>query len=153
MIRVPRQDLAILLLNGPNLNLLGSREQDIYGRCSLGSLVSDLEGFANSFGVTLTHMQSNAEHVLIEAIHSTQENGIDFVIINPGAYGHTSIAIRDAFLAIQVPFIEVHISNTSAREEFRHKSYLTDIAKGTISGFGIYSYELALQAAIKISQN
>ena len=153
MIRVPNQDLNILLLNGPNLNLLGTREQDIYGICSWASLVSDLEGIADSYGATLTHLQSNAEHVLIEAIHSTKENGVDFVIINPGAYGHTSIAIRDAFLAIQVPFIEVHISNTIAREAFRHKSYLSDIAKGTISGLGIYSYELALQAAIKISQD
>jgi 3-dehydroquinate dehydratase-2 len=137
----------ILLLNGPNLNLLGTREPGIYGSASLQSIESKLQELARARGHELTAAQSNAEHELIARIHATPREGIAFILINPGAFTHTSIALRDAFLAVAVPFIEVHLSNLFAREEFRHRSYLSDIAVGCIVGLGPIGYELALEAA------
>jgi 3-dehydroquinate dehydratase-2 len=137
----------ILLLNGPNLNLLGLREPEIYGSASLQSIEAKLEGIARARGHSLVAMQSNAEHELIAKIQATQRDGFAFVIINPAAYSHTSIALRDAFLGVAVPFIEVHLSNVFAREAFRRHSYLSDIAVGCIFGLGPIGYELALEAA------
>ena len=138
---------GILLLNGPNLNLLGLREPEIYGSASLQSIELRLGELAVARGHTLSAFQSNAEHELIAKIHATKHEGIAFVIINPGGYSHTSIALRDAFLSVAVPFIEVHLSNVFAREAFRHHSYLSDIAVGCIVGLGPIGYELALEAA------
>jgi 3-dehydroquinate dehydratase-2 len=138
---------GILLLNGPNLNLLGLREPEIYGSASLQSIELKLGELAVARGHTLFAFQSNAEHELIAKIHATKHEGIAFVIINPGGYSHTSIALRDAFLSVAVPFIEVHLSNVFAREAFRHHSYLSDIAVGCIVGLGPIGYELALDAA------
>ena len=138
---------GILLLNGPNLNLLGAREPEIYGSASLESIETKLEGLARARGHSLVAFQSNAEHELIAKIHATKQEGIAFVIINPAGYSHTSIALRDAFLAVAVPFIEVHLSNVFAREIFRQHSYLSDIAVGCIFGLGPIGYELALEAA------
>jgi 3-dehydroquinate dehydratase II len=138
---------GILLLNGPNLNLLGTREPGIYGSADLPSIVSKLEALARGRGHSLVAFQSNAEHELIAKIHSAKRDGIAFVIVNPGAYTHTSIALRDAFLGVAVPFIEVHLSNLFARETFRRHSYLSDIAVGCIVGLGPIGYELALDAA------
>jgi 3-dehydroquinate dehydratase II len=137
----------ILLLNGPNLNLLGLREPQIYGSASLQSIEAKLEGLALAQGHTLSAFQSNAEHELIAKIQAAKHEGIAFVIVNPAGYSHTSIALRDAFLAVSVPFIEVHLSNVFAREAFRHHSYLSDIAVGCIVGLGPIGYELALEAA------
>jgi 3-dehydroquinate dehydratase-2 len=137
----------ILLLNGPNLNLLGSREPGIYGSATLSSIEEKLKKTASSRGHELIAVQSNAEHELIDKIQGVKAAGIDFVIINPGAYGHTSIALRDAFLGVAMPFIEVHLTNVHAREEFRHHSYLSGIAVGSIVGLGAQGYELALEAA------
>jgi 3-dehydroquinate dehydratase II len=138
---------GILLLNGPNLNLLGLREPKIYGSADLRSIETKLEALARTRGHSLAAFQSNAEHELIAKIHSARADGIAFVIINPGAYTHTSIALRDAFLGVAVPFIEVHLSNVFAREIFRQHSYLSDIAVGGIFGLGPIGYELALEAA------
>jgi 3-dehydroquinate dehydratase-2 len=138
----------ILLLNGPNLNLLGTREPSVYGSASLQDIETRLAALAKSRGHELLAVQSNAEHELIARIQATKREGIDFVIINPGAFTHTSIALRDAFLAVAVPFIEVHLSNVFARESFRHHSYLSDLAVGCLFGLGPIGYELALQAAI-----
>jgi 3-dehydroquinate dehydratase-2 len=137
----------ILLLNGPNLNLLGLREPQIYGSASLQSIEAKLEGLALAQGHTLSAFQSNAEHELIAKIQAAKHEGIAFVIVNPAGYSHTSIALRDAFLAVAVPFIEVHLSNVFAREAFRRHSYLSDIAVGCIVGLGPIGYELALEAA------
>lgn len=137
----------ILLLNGPNLNLLGQREPGIYGSATLGDIEKRLAGLAKHRGHDLLAAQSNAEHELIGKIQAAKADGIGFVIINPGAYTHTSIALRDAFLAVAVPFIEVHITNIFAREEFRHRSYLSGIAVGCIVGLGALGYELALESA------
>jgi 3-dehydroquinate dehydratase-2 len=137
----------ILLLNGPNLNLLGLREPEIYGSASLQSIEAKLGALALNKGHSLTVFQSNAEHELIAKIHATKQEGIEFVIVNPAGYSHTSIALRDAFLAVAVPFIEVHLSNVFARETFRQHSYLSDIAAGCIFGLGPIGYELALEAA------
>ena len=134
----------ILLLNGPNLNLLGQREHQHYGRQTLQELIQELQIQAQNNSIELETIQSNAEHVLIEAIQQTQAH---FILINAGAYTHTSIAIRDALLAINTPFIEVHLSNVYARESFRHHSMLSDIAYGSICGLGSQSYSLALSAA------
>jgi 3-dehydroquinate dehydratase II len=138
---------GILLLNGPNLNLLGLREPQIYGSASLQSIEAKLGAIARAKGHSLSAFQSNAEHELIAKIHATKQEGIAFVIINPAGYSHTSIALRDAFLAVAVPFIEVHLSNVFARETFRQHSYLSDIAVGCIFGLGPIGYELALEAA------
>lgn len=138
----------ILLLNGPNLNLLGTREPGIYGQQTLDEIVADLSAKAHTLGATLEHFQSNAEHALIEAIHQARDR-VDFILINPAAYTHTSVAIRDALLGVSIPFIEVHLSNVHAREPFRHHSYLSDQAVGVICGLGTDGYEFALQAAVR----
>jgi 3-dehydroquinate dehydratase-2 len=137
----------ILLLNGPNLNLLGSREPAAYGSATLATVESKLLAAARARGHDLDAFQSNAEHELIDKIHGARSDGTGFAIINPGALTHTSIALRDAFLAVGVPFIEVHITNVFARETFRHHSYLSGIAAGCIVGLGVLGYELALDAA------
>ena len=138
----------ILLLNGPNLNLLGSREPAVYGTATLQDIETKLKGLSVAQGHELIATQSNAEHELIGKIQTTKRDGVAFVIINPGAFTHTSISLRDAFLSVGVPFIEIHLSNVFAREAFRHHSYLSDIAVGCIYGLGPIGYELALQAAI-----
>jgi 3-dehydroquinate dehydratase II len=138
----------VLLLNGPNLNLLGTREPEVYGRATLADIVEKLRLQARHAGVELTALQSNAEHVLIDAIHAAR-GSIDFILINPGGLTHTSVALRDAFLGVAIPFIELHLSNVHAREEFRRHSYLSDAAVGVITGFGAHSYVLALDAAIQ----
>ena len=138
----------LLVLNGPNLNLLGVREPEVYGSQTLQDIEDLLAARAQQQGITIGFLQSNAEHVLIDRIHLGFKQGVDFILINPGAFTHTSIALRDALLATQIPFIEVHLSNVHAREPFRRHSYLSDIAKGIICGFGALGYELALQAAI-----
>jgi len=136
----------LLLLNGPNLNLLGTREPEIYGRTTLADIEEQLRGEAQRLGHTLRAFQSNAEHALIDELHAARGK-TDFVLFNPGAFTHTSVALRDAFLAVRLPFIELHLSNVAAREDFRQISYFSDIAVGTITGFGVASYELALRAA------
>ncbi len=139
----------LLLLHGPNLNLLGSREPEIYGRSTLAQINGELIDQAQRAGHELSTLQSNAEHVLIERIHAAREDGTRFILINPGAFTHTSIALRDAFAAVAIPFIELHLSNVHAREEFRQRSYLSDLAVGVITGFGVDSYRLALDAAMR----
>jgi 3-dehydroquinate dehydratase II len=138
----------VLLLNGPNLNLLGTREPAIYGSATLKDIETKLKTQCHASGHELIAYQSDAEHELIGRIHGVKRDGIGFVIINPGAFTHTSIALRDAFLSVGVPFIEIHLSNVFAREAFRHHSYLSDIAVGCIYGLGPIGYELALQAAV-----
>lgn len=140
---------SILVLNGPNLNLLGAREPHIYGHTTLADINQNLAEQSQAAGLTLETLQSNAEHVLIERIQAAMDDETAFIIINPGAFTHTSVAIRDAFAAAAKPFIEVHISNIHAREAFRHHSYLSDIALGVICGLGIYGYEAALWRAIQ----
>ncbi|CDG22972.1 3-dehydroquinate dehydratase [Xenorhabdus poinarii G6] len=137
----------ILLLNGPNLNLLGTREPETYGTLTLDDIVNTLSQDAQQLGTELSHLQSNAESELIEKIHSARGN-TDFILINPAAYTHTSVALRDALLAVDIPFIEIHLSNVHAREPFRHHSYLSDIAVGVICGLGADGYRFALQAAV-----
>jgi len=136
----------LLLLNGPNLGLLGKREPEVYGTTTLADIEALLTRQAKALGHTLETFQSDAEHALIERIHAARE-AVDFILINPAAFTHTSIALRDALLGVGIPFIEIHLSNVAAREEFRHRSYLADVAVGTIAGFGVTSYELALTAA------
>jgi len=139
---------TILLLNGPNLNLLGSREPAIYGHTSLEGIQKLLAEKVSEAKHELLSYQSNAEHKLIERIHQAKQEKVAFIIFNPAAFTHTSIALRDAITAIDIPFIEVHLSNVSAREDFRRHSYFSDIAQGVISGFGVLSYELAITATI-----
>lgn len=139
----------LLLLNGPNLNLLGTREPALYGVDSLAVVEKRLIDQAAKLGHTLTAFQSNAEHELIDRIQGAPADGIDFVIFNPGAFTHTSIALRDALLGVKLPFIEVHLSNVFAREPFRRHSYFSDIAVGCVVGFGPQGYELALAAAAR----
>jgi 3-dehydroquinate dehydratase II len=139
---------TILLLNGPNLNLLGTREPQRYGSTSLQDISTRLTRQAEDSGHALESFQSNAEHELIARIHATAGGRAAFIIFNPGAFTHTSIALRDALLAAATPFIEIHITNIYAREPFRRHSYLSDIAVGVISGLGAIGYELALQAAM-----
>jgi 3-dehydroquinate dehydratase-2 len=138
----------ILLLNGPNLNLLGTREPEKYGKTTLAEIVSDLTTQAEALNVKMSHLQSNAEHALIDRIHEAKGN-VDYIVINPAAFTHTSVALRDALLAVSIPFIEVHLSNVHAREPFRHHSYLSDIAAGVICGLGVDGYSWALQTAVK----
>ena len=138
---------GILLLNGPNLNLLGTREPEIYGPATLQSIETKLHALASTRGHSLAAFQSNAEHELVAKIQSAKREGAAFAIINPGAFTHTSVALRDAFLSVALPFIEVHLSNVFARESFRHHSYFSDIAVGCIFGLGPIGYELALEAA------
>lgn len=137
----------VLLLNGPNLNLLGTREPEVYGGETLAQIVEELTAQALAQGVELQHVQSNFEGELIEAIHNASVEA-DYILINPAAYTHTSVAIRDALLGVNIPFIEVHISNVHSREEFRHKSFLSDVAQGVICGFGLDGYRFALTKAI-----
>ena len=137
----------LLLLNGPNLNLLGTREVSVYGATTLGQIESDLAERAARLGHRLRAVQLNQEGLLVETIHRAKSEAVEFIIFNPGAFTHTSVALRDALLAVEVPFIEVHLSNVYARETFRHHSYLSDIAAGVIVGLGPQGYELALIAA------
>jgi len=139
---------SILVLNGPNLNLLGTREPGHYGHSSLADIQARLERRASQAGHALAFVQSNAEHELIEAVHRAGRERIAFILINPAGFTHTSVALRDALLAVAVPFIEIHLSNIHAREPFRAHSYFSDIAVGVISGLGALGYELALDAAI-----
>ena len=138
-----------MLLNGPNLNLLGTREPEIYGSESLSDIEANLSKISKNNDCKLLCHQSNAEHELVDFIHEAKSQDVKCIVINPGALTHSSIALRDALAGVDIPFIEVHISNIYAREEFRKKSYLSDIAEGVISGLGIQGYELALEVAIK----
>jgi 3-dehydroquinate dehydratase-2 len=138
---------SILVLNGPNLNLLGEREPEIYGSQTLEDINAVLQEQAEAAGLEIAFLQSNAEHEIVERIHQAKKEGINFIILNPGAFTHTSISLRDALLGVEIPFIEVHLSNVHAREDFRKHSYLSDIARGCIVGLGAQGYELALQAA------
>ena len=144
--------MRVLVLSGPNLNLLGSREPDTYGRVSLEAIHQHLARFAADCGVELECLQSNAEHELIEIIQAAPGRGTDWLIFNPAGFTHTSVVLRDALLAVGLPFVEVHISQPAAREAFRHHSYFSDIAAGTISGLGADSYLLALQAIVNRSE-
>jgi len=137
----------LLVLHGPNLNLLGTREPGVYGAITLAQINADLEARASAAGHRLDHLQSNAEHLLIERIHAARDEGVDFILINPAAFTHTSVALRDALLAVSIPFIEVHLSNVHKREAFRHHSYFSDVAVGVICGLGASGYRLALEAA------
>jgi 3-dehydroquinate dehydratase II len=137
----------LLLLNGPNLGLLGTREPEVYGAATLPDVEARLKQQAGAAGHTLLTFQSDAEHELIRRIHAAHAEGVAFILFNPAAFTHTSIALRDALLAVAIPFIELHISNVAARDDFRRLSYFSDVAVGTIAGFGVLSYELALLAA------
>ncbi len=139
----------ILVLNGPNLNMLGVREPEHYGRVTLAQIQQQLEQQAQPLGHSLDFHQTNAEHALVERIHQAFHHKTDFIIINPAAFTHTSVAIRDALSAVAIPFIEVHLSNVHAREKFRHHSYLSELAIGVICGLGDQGYDFALQAANK----
>ena len=140
---------SILVLNGPNLNLLGQREPEIYGSQTLEDINTILQEKAEAAGHKIAFSQSNAEHELVNRIHQAKKDGINFIILNPGAFTHTSISLRDAMLGVEIPFIEVHLSNIHAREDFRKHSYLSDIATGCIVGLRAQGYELALQAAFR----
>src|SRR3954464_2781125 len=139
--------VRLLLLNGPNLNLLGQREPEVYGSDTLASIEERATNAAARLGHELVAFQSNAEHELIDRVQTAKANGISFAVINPGGLTHTSVALRDALLAVKLPFIELHLSNTFARESFRHHSYFADIAVGSIVGLGALGYEFALRAA------
>ena len=141
----------LLVLHGPNLNLLGSREPEIYGYDTLDDINSRLQDIAKSANHELGCFQSNAEDELVEAIHQARRDAVASIVINPAAFTHTSVALRDAFAGVEIPFIEVHLSNVQAREAFRHHSYLSDIAVGTIAGLGAKGYEYALMSAIAIA--
>lgn len=140
----------ILVLHGPNLNLLGVREPQHYGRDTLDDINSRLAAQAATAGFALEALQSNAEHTLIERVHQCLHDGTSFIIINPAAFTHTSVALRDAISGVKVPFIEVHLSNVHARESFRHHSYFSDLAVGVICGLGSHGYELALSHALRL---
>ena len=140
---------TLLVLHGPNLNLLGTREPDLYGADTLDSINAQLTALALAAGHHLQVLQSNAEYELIGRIHDARREGVDFIIFNPAAFTHTSVALRDALLAVGIPFIEVHLSNVHQREEFRQQSFFSDIAEGVICGLGAVGYTLALQAAIQ----
>jgi len=139
--------MKILVLNGPNLNLLGTREPDVYGTITLADIEQQLRDVAARVGVDVAMLQSNAEHELIDAVQGAVGDAVDGIVINPGAFTHTSVALRDALLGVGIPFIEVHLSNVHAREEFRQHSYLSDVAVGVITGFGAQGYEFGLLAA------
>ena len=139
----------ILVLNGPNLNLLGTREPGVYGATTLAQINQKLADEASAAGFVLDHFQSNAEHLLIERIHQAEQENVRFIIINPAAFTHTSVALRDALLGVNIPFIEVHLSNIHKREPFRHHSYFSDVAEGVIAGLGPNGYSLALSAVIQ----
>ncbi len=139
---------TILVLHGPNLNLLGSREPEIYGAVTLDDINQQLTERCIAAGHHLLALQSNAEYELIDRIHDARHEGVEFIVINPAAFTHTSVALRDALLAVSIPFVEVHLSNVHSREQFRSHSYFSDIAIGVICGFGAQSYDLALSAAL-----
>ena len=139
----------LLVLHGPNLNLLGSREPEVYGRDTLADIDARLAAQAQAAGHQLASFQSNAEHALVERVQQARDEAIDWILINPAAFTHTSIALRDALAAVAIPFLEVHLSNVHAREPFRRHSYLSDLAVGVVCGFGADSYTLALQAALR----
>lgn len=141
------ENFHILLLNGPNLNLLGTREPETYGHLTLDDIVQSLSADAQALNVKLSHFQSNAEFELINKIHAARGN-VDYILINPAAFTHTSVALRDALLGVDIPFIEIHLSNVYSREPFRHHSYLSDIATGVICGLGAEGYRFALQTAV-----
>ncbi len=141
--------MDILLLNGPNLNMLGTREPDHYGAQTLDDIVNNLTQLAAEAGLSLAHHQDNSEVGLIDKIHEASSNSTQYIIINPAAFTHTSVALRDAMLAVGIEFTEIHLSNVYKREDFRKQSYFSDIAQGVISGFGAQGYEFALSAAIK----
>jgi 3-dehydroquinate dehydratase II len=138
----------LLVLHGPNLNLLGTREPEVYGRTTLAQIDKDLAEHARAAGHALESLQSNAEHVLVDRVQATRNDGTDFLLVNPAAFTHTSVALRDALAAVALPFIEVHLSNPHAREPFRRTSYFSDLAVGVVAGFGAASYRLALDAAL-----
>ena len=138
-----------LLLNGPNLNLLGTREPEVYGETTLEEVVEKLSNISSKSGHQLISKQSNAEHELVDQIHRAKDEGVKCIIFNPGAFTHSSISLRDALAGTEIPFIEIHISNIYSREDFRQKSFLSEIAVGIISGLGVEGYELALKVAIK----
>ena len=144
--------LKILVVNGPNLNMLGKREPEKYGTQTLSEIMSELTNTANSLNVELTHFQSNGEQALIERIHNAWQ-AVDCIIINPAAFTHTSVALRDALLSVDIPFYEVHLSNVHAREAFRHHSYFSDVAQGVICGLGAMGYHAALNAAVSRLKN
>ncbi len=146
---IKKRMARILLINGPNLNLLGSREPGVYGETRLADVESHLTILASKRGHDLQCFQSNAEHEIVDRIQQAAGDKADFILLNPGAFTHTSISIRDALLAVAIPFIEIHLSNVFAREDFRHNSYFSDIAAGCLFGLGAYGYELALKAAIR----
>jgi len=141
---------TILVLHGPNLNLLGEREPGIYGTTTLADINQQLELVARERGHHLLCMQSNAEYELVERVQDARHEGINFILLNPAAFTHTSVALRDALAAVDIPFIEIHLSNTHAREAFRQHSYFSDLARGVICGLGAQGYELGLQAALNI---
>lgn len=144
---------TILVLHGPNLNLLGMREPGVYGQDTLDSINAKLTDMARSHAHHIQILQSNAEYELVDRIHDARREGIDFIVFNPAAFTHTSVALRDALLAVAIPFIEVHLSNVHQRESFRHHSYFSDIACGVITGLGAIGYELALEAAMRRLDN
>jgi len=142
------KNISILVIQGPNLNLLGTREPEVYGKTSMEDIHNKLGTISKSNAVELSTFQSNHEGELIDCVQKAKQDGVDFIIINPGAFTHTSVALRDALAGVAIPFIEVHLSNIHRREEFRKHSYLSDIAIGVICGLGAIGYELALEAAI-----
>ena len=143
----------ILVLHGPNLNLLGTREPQHYGLSTLEEINQRVSDMASEAGHILTAKQSNAEHMLVEFVQSAAAEGVDYIVINPAAYTHTSVALRDALIASKIPFVEVHLSNVYKREDFRHRSYFSDIAQGVVSGFGAQGYEFGIRAALTYLQN
>ncbi len=142
---------TILVLHGPNLNLLGSREPSVYGHITLDEINNKLQHLARMQGANLLYFQSNSESALVDRVHLARQDGTDFIVINPAAFTHTSVALRDALAAVAIPFIEVHLSNVFAREPFRKESYFSDLAIGVISGLGATGYELAVQYALQYS--
>lgn len=144
---------SILVLHGPNLNLLGTREPEIYGTTTLEDINRRLSELCQAQGHHLLALQSNAEYELLERIHDARQEGINFIVFNPAAFTHTSVALRDALAAVAIPFVECHLSNVFAREDFRHHSYFSDIAEGVICGFGAKTYELAMQVAFSHLEN
>lgn len=144
---------TILVLHGPNLNLLGQREPEVYGHVTLDEINQKLQQLAQASGASLLHFQSNAESALVERVQLARQDGTSFIIINPAAFTHTSVALRDALAAVAIPFIEVHLSNVFAREAFRKESYFSDLAVGVISGLGATGYELAMQYALSHSRS
>ena len=143
----------ILVLHGPNLNLLGTREPEVYGRTTLAEIDAGLVRRAREAGHELEHLQSNAEHELVDRVQAARSDGTAFMLVNPAAFTHTSVALRDALAAVAIPFIEVHLSNPHAREPFRHTSYFSDLASGIVCGCGALGYELALTAALQRLQH